>query len=92
MLFDDEKNHIENNIENNKIYDSIAKVLHKISSIYTKIANGETISASEAALLNQVPNLERFVNIYIRILKESDSTTELHSDLQQLINLIKDKK
>lgn len=92
MLFDDEKNHIENNIENNKIYDSIAKVLHKISSIYTKIANGETISASEAALLNQVPNLERFVNIYIRILKESDSTTELHSDLQQLINLIKNKK
>lgn len=88
MLFNDE-NGYKNTDANTSIPNKIANILHKIVDIYAKISHGQTLSSHEHALLAQIPNIERFVNTYIKILKENENTSELHPDLLKLIELLK---
>lgn len=89
MLFDDVGNNHKDTDTNTSIPNKIAIILHKVVDIYTKIANGETLTSHEHALLNQIPNLEKLVNTYIKIIKENENTAEIHPDLLKLIELIK---
>lgn len=88
MLFNSENDYkdTDNNIS---IPYKITNLLHRVLDIYTKISNSETLTSHEHALLNQIPNIEKFVNTYIKIIKESENTTEIHPDLQKLIELLK---